>query len=71
MRQASLRFQALLQTSGNSDIEIVIKRISDVWTIGATSESLVDSGGDAFVTLDVKLATSMQAVIAHGGQGAT
>ena len=48
----------------------MIKWISDVWAAGATLDSLADSGGDSFATLDLKLATSTQAVIAHGGHDA-
>ena len=59
-----------MQTSGNRDYKPVIKWISDVWAVGATFDGLADSGGDSFATLDVKLASSMQAVISHGGHDA-
>ena len=62
--------QALVQTSGSRDIQSVVKWISEVWSPGSSFLGLKDSGGDAFVTLDVKLATAMQAMIAHGGQDA-
>ncbi len=67
--QSSLS-QALVQTSGVRDVRIIMEWISAVWAPGAKIDHFADSGGEAFVTLDVKLSVSLQHIISHGGQDA-
>ncbi len=62
--------QALVQTSGVRDVRIIIEWISAVWAPGSKIEDFATSGGDAFVTLDVKLSSALQQIIAHGGHEA-
>jgi hypothetical protein len=62
--------QQLVQTSGVRDVQTIIEWITAVWTTGAKIEDFADSGGAAYVTLDVKLSTAMQLIISHGGQEA-
>ena len=62
--------QALVQTSGVRDVRIIIEWISAVWAPGAKIDHFATSGGESFVTLDVKLSVALQHIISHGGQDA-
>jgi hypothetical protein len=62
--------QAVVNTSGNRSYKVVMQWISEVWAPDATFAALADSGGDNFVTLDIKLTTAMSHVVSHDGQDA-
>jgi hypothetical protein len=62
--------QALVQTSGVRDVETIIAWISAVWAAGSKIEDFADSGGEAYVTLDVKLSIALQQIITHNGPDA-